>query len=55
VANGLLEVRLGLGDAQGQGHGFLPRVLQAATVQGKEAGQGKQGLGSYQFRIIKEA
>ena len=23
--------------------------------QGKEAGQGKQGLGSYQFRTIKEA
>jgi hypothetical protein len=39
VANGLLEVPIGLGDAQGQGHGFLPRVLQAATVQGKEAGQ----------------
>jgi hypothetical protein len=39
VANGLLEVRLGLGDEEGQGHGFLPRVLQAAAVQGKEAGQ----------------
>jgi hypothetical protein len=39
VANGLFEVRLGLGDEEGQGHGFLPRVLQAAAVQGKEAGQ----------------
>jgi hypothetical protein len=36
-------VRVGLGHAQRPEHGFLPRVLQAATVQGEEAGQAAGG------------
>jgi hypothetical protein len=43
VVDGLPEMRVGMGDAQGQGYGFLPRVLQAATVQGKEAGKAAGG------------
>jgi hypothetical protein len=36
-------MRVGLGDAQGQGHGFLRRVLQTATVQSEKTRQTARG------------
>jgi hypothetical protein len=34
VVDGVHEMRFELGDEEGQGHGFLPGVLQAAASQG---------------------